>query len=174
MIRRAHINDAQALAHMAEHAFRETFTADNNATDMEAYCAKAFGAEIQRQEIQDPNCATLLVEKEGELVAFAQIRLHAPKDCVPADHPSELHRLYVVKAWHGRGVAQKVMTEALSTAVNAGADHVWLGVWEHNPRAIAFYNKYGFKVVGEHTFQFGSDPQRDLVMMTAVDPSLFV
>jgi len=41
---------------------------------------------------------------------------------------------------------------------------VWLGVWEHNPRAIAFYRKWGFEAVGEHVFVVGTDPQRDLVM----------
>ncbi|MEL6322107.1 MAG: N-acetyltransferase, partial [Cyanobacteria bacterium J06626_14] len=76
------------------------------------------------------------------------------------------------KEWHGRGVAHKLMAKILSTASDAGADHIWLGVWEHNPRAIAFYGKYGFRVVGEHTFQFGSDPQRDLVMMAEVNTSL--
>lgn len=169
IIRPAHLDDSKVLAHLAEHTFRETFTTENNLTDMEFHCAKNFGTEIQRQEILDPSCTTILAEVEGQLVAFAQVRLHSPKECVSADHPSELHRLYVGKEWHGRGVAHKIMATILSTAADAGADHIWLGVWEHNPRAIAFYCKYGFRIVGEHIFQFGSDPQRDLVMVAEVN-----
>ncbi|MEM9905465.1 MAG: GNAT family N-acetyltransferase [Cyanobacteria bacterium P01_D01_bin.44] len=171
-IRRAHLDDSEILANLAERTFRETFTTENNLTDMEHHCAKNFGTEVQQQEILDPNCATLLAEVEDQLVAFAQVRLHSPKDCVSADHPSELHRLYVEKEWHGKGVAHKIMSKLLSTAANAGADYIWLGVWEYNPRAIAFYGKYGFKVVGEHIFQFGSDPQRDLVMVAEVNESI--
>lgn len=170
-IRQAHSDDSEALAHIAKRTFRDTFETEDNLADTEFHCSENFGTEIQRQEILDSNCATLLAEVKDQLVAFAQVRLHSPKDCIAADHPSELHRLYVEKEWHGRGVAHKLMSKILSIASDAGADHVWLGVWEHNPRAIAFYGKYGFRVVGEHIFQFGSDPQRDLVMVAEVDKS---
>lgn len=168
-IRLATINDAEALAQLAERTFRDTFTDANNFTDMELYCAKTFAMEIQRQEILDPNCETILAEIETQPVAFAQVKRYAPKECVAAKGPSELYRLYVSKEWHGQGVAQEVMVQVFSTAAHAGANHIWLGVWEDNPRAIAFYRKYGFNVVGEHIFQFGNDPQRDLIMMAEVN-----
>ncbi len=171
-IRQAQPEDSKTLAHIAKHTFRETFSTENNLNDMEFHCSNNFGEEIQRQEILDPNRATILAEVEDRLIAFAQVRLHSPKECVAADHPSELHRLYVRKEWHGQGVAHRLMAKILSTAADAGADRIWLGVWEHNPRAIAFYGKYGFSVVGEHIFQFGSDPQRDLVMMAEISESL--
>ena len=167
-LRQAHPDDSEALAHLAEHTFRETFATENNLTDMECYCSKNFGTEIQRQEILDANCVTILAEVEDQLVGFARVRLHVPKACVAAERPSELHRLYVEKEWHGRGVAHKLMSKILSTALDSGADRIWLGVWEHNPRAIVFYNKYGFRTVGEHIFQFGSDPQRDLVIVAYI------
>jgi len=171
-IRRAQVDDAAALARLAEHTFRETFTTADNLTDMTLYCAKTFAMEIQRQEILSSNRVTLLVEVSGQLIAYAQIRLHAPKDCVVANHPSELQRLYVEKAWHGRGVAHQIMAQVLSVAASAGSDQLWLGAWEHNPRAIAFYRKYGFSIVGEHIFQFGHELQRDLVMKTPIPKPL--
>lgn len=62
-----------------------------------------------------------------------------------------------------------MMSEVLAMVKSDGADCIWLGVWEHNPRAIAFYQKYKFKTVGEHIFQMGDDPQRDLIMALAFD-----
>ncbi|NEQ53743.1 MAG: GNAT family N-acetyltransferase [Leptolyngbya sp. SIO3F4] len=172
-IRQAQPNDAEAVAHLAEQTFRDTFTLDNNLTDMDLHCTKHFGTEIQRQEILDTNSVTILAEEEKQLIGFAQVRLHSPKECVSADRPSELRRLYVSKEWYGRGIAHKIMSQILSTAAQARADYIWLGVWEHNPRAMAFYRKYGFKVVGEHVFQFGKEQQRDLVMVTEVN-ELFI
>lgn len=168
MVRRAEPDDAEALAHLAERTFRDTFATENNPIDMDLYCAESFGTEIQRQEILDANYVTLLAEVERQLVAFVQVRLQSPKACVVADRPSELYRLYVSSEWHGRGVAHDLMAHVLSTAAHAGADSIWLGVWEHNPRAIAFYRKYGFRVVGEHGFQFGRELQHDLIMVTEV------
>jgi ribosomal protein S18 acetylase RimI-like enzyme len=45
-----------------------------------------------------------------------------------------------------------------------GSGVAWLGVWEHNPRAITFYGKLGFVACGEQVFPLGNDPQRDIVM----------
>ena len=65
---------------------------------------------------------------------------------------------------HGKGVAQRLMNECLTSARDMGARYIWLGVWERNPRAIAFYRKAGFQEIGEQYFQLGSDRQRDIVM----------
>jgi ribosomal protein S18 acetylase RimI-like enzyme len=71
----------------------------------------------------------------------------------------------VQRGWHGRGVAQALMARVVAEAVAAGANTLWLGVWEHNHRARAFYGKCGFADVGEHVFLFGTDPQTDRVMV---------
>ena len=87
-----------------------------------------------------------------------------------AARPAEIQRIYVAREWHGRGAAQALMAEALRLAGSGGADAVWLGVWERNPRAIAFYRKLGFVENGDHVFPLGDDPQRDVVMVLPVEP----
>jgi ribosomal protein S18 acetylase RimI-like enzyme len=76
----------------------------------------------------------------------------------------EIVRFYVDRPWHGRGVAQTLMAAAASMARAAGARTLWLGVWERNERAIAFYRKSGFADVGTKIFVLGTDHQRDLVL----------
>jgi ribosomal protein S18 acetylase RimI-like enzyme len=173
LVRQATVDDADALARLAKSTFMEMFVAENSKADMDLHCKKHFSADIQRHEILDPNCATIVADLDDELVAFAQVRLYSPKQGISAERPSELHRLYVSTKWHGKGVAHQTMSRALATAAHSGADYIWLGVWEHNPKAIAFYRKYGFKVVGEHVFKMGEDPQRDLVMALEIDKQRF-
>jgi diamine N-acetyltransferase len=163
-LRRATAADSIALAEIAEQTFRETFGSMNDESDVDAHCIENFGVELQLKEIEDSNVVTILVEVDDALAGFAQIRLYSPKHCVPTKHPSELHRIYISRLFHGLGIAQEMMREIFKVAKQTSSDCIWLGVWEQNPRAINFYEKYDFKVVGEHTFQFGSDPQRDLVM----------
>jgi ribosomal protein S18 acetylase RimI-like enzyme len=62
------------------------------------------------------------------------------------------------------------MRAVLETVRTVGSDRIWLGVWERNGRALAFYRKFGFEVFGDHVFQFGRDPQRDLIMALEVAP----
>ncbi len=168
VIRRAKASDASALANLAERTFRDTFSAQNMVTDIDFHCASNFGTEIQGREILDPNCVTLLAEVDEALSAYAQVRLRSHQQCVLAERPCELLRLYVSGEFLGRGLAHELMPEILATAASSDADVIWLGVWEENPRAIAFYRKYGFEIVGAHEFRLGEEIQRDLVMAVAV------
>lgn len=168
VIRRATIADALQLAQLAERTFVETFGEYNTPEDLAAHVSSAFGEGIQGAEIVDPNCVTLLCHVDEALAGFAQLRWdHAPP-CVSASSPGEIHRFYVDSAWHGLGVAQTLMRAAIDEFSVRGNDVVWLGVWEHNPRAQAFYKKVGFNEVGEHTFVVGTDPQRDVIMVRAM------
>lgn len=158
IIRRATPPDAAALAELAARTFSDTFAAQNRPEDIEAYLAKAYGEVQQRREIEDPSIVTLLVDDDA-LVAFAQLRgSHS-------DHGDvELARFYVDREHHGRGIAQMLMRAAFDAARDLGGATVWLGVWEHNARAIRFYEKCGFRDTGSQPFILGSDVQTDRVM----------
>lgn len=156
--------DAALLAALAERTFRDAFAAANSAADIDAHCASSFGPNRQLAEINDPEWTTLVAADDETLVGFGQLRWSDPPACVSGAKPREISRLYIDKAFHGRGLAAKLMAALLQRAAAAGADVAWLGVWEHNPRALAFYRKSGFKEVGEHSFLLGSDRQCDIVM----------
>jgi ribosomal protein S18 acetylase RimI-like enzyme len=167
-IRHARRGDAGPLAKLAEATFRSTFAASNTPQNMDRHCSASYSEAIQGQEIARPDMLTFLCEEGAELVGFAQLRWGDAPGCVVANAPSEVQRLYVIDAWHGRGVARDLMNACLDEVLRRGSDVVWLGVWERNPRAIAFYKKYGFEEVGAHVFPLGDDPQRDLVMARPV------
>lgn len=156
--------DAPALAALAARTFRDTFGADNRPEDLALHLATAYGPEQQAREIEDPVMITLVADVAGTLVAFAQLRRGAAPMCVTGPAPIEIQRFYLAAEWHGRGLAQTLMAQALDTARAAGAETIWLGVWERNPRAIAFYRKAGYADVGAHSFVVGSDPQTDRIL----------
>lgn len=168
MTRKAQVRDAGVLAEFAEATFRATFGAVNTAENMALHCRNSYSAQIQATEIVDPAMVTLLSEDDGKLIAYAQLRWGEVPHCVAANAAGEIQRLYVAADWHGKGVAQELMAACIGEIQQRGADAVWLGVWEHNPRAIAFYRKFGFVEVGDHTFPLGHDLQRDIVMVRSV------
>ncbi len=165
-IRIARITDAAALANLAQKTFRDTFSKENNPENMDAYCASAYGTAIQAQELQQADLEVFLVEKDTKLIAYAYLREKA-NPSIQAEKPLEIQRFYVDSNWHGQGVAQTLMQALLERAKICGADTLWLGVWERNPRAKRFYEKHGFLEVGSHVFQLGDDPQRDLIFARA-------
>lgn len=173
VIRTATVHDAAAWSDFAHRVFLDTFGPNNNPDDLAEYMRGAFTHEQQRQVLEDPLNTCLLAECDGELAGYTLLRPGAYGESdeqtdarlLHAARPFEIQRFYVDHAFHGRGVAQQMMSEALAHAASLHSDVVWLGVWEHNPRAIRFYEKYGFFKAGAHRFRLGRDIQRDFVMM---------
>ena len=158
------MEDAEALSALARDTFYETFAPSNDPGDMALHLQRAFGVPQQSAELSDPTIVTLIVENDGAPVGYAQVRAAPAPACVTGPDPTELWRFYVARGWHGRGIAQDLMLRVKEEAVGTGARTLWLGVWEKNPRARAFYLKCGFVDVGDHVFLFGTDRQTDLVM----------
>ena len=165
VIRAGEAGDAPALAELAARTFRETFAADNRPEDMALHLAHAYGTSQQGSELADPNVATLLAEVDGQLAGYAQLRSGATPAHVAGEAPIELWRFYIAQSWQGRGVAQALMQSVESEAYRRGGRTLWLGVWERNERAKAFYAKTGFVDVGAHVFMVGTDPQTDRILV---------
>lgn len=163
-LRRAVPGDAPSLAVLAERTFRDTFGARNSPENVDFHCVKHFSPDIQAREISDRGLVTMLAVENGGFVGFSQLMLAKPQAHVAGERPAELNRLYVIAEQQGKGVAQALMEQAIADATAAGADCLWLGVWEHNPKAMAFYRKFGFEIVGAHPFMLGHERQHDLVM----------
>jgi len=162
-------NDAALLAELGARTFFESFAADNDPEDMRRHLESQFAPKIQLAEIANPALDTLLLrDTAGRAVAFAQLRSGKTTHGVPAEGSIELWRFYVDKSWHGRGIAHALMDAAKARGRRRGARTMWLGVWERNARAQAFYRKHGFEKVGSHVFVVGSDPQTDDVLLCAL------
>ena len=163
-IRRGTLEDAGLLSELGERTFSETFAADNTPEDLAAYIATSFNVAEQTAELEDPASTFLIAEVDGHAAGYAMLHGGEPEEGVEGAKPVELVRLYVSREWLGRGLGEQLMRACIDAARQAGHETIWLGVWERNGRAQAFYRKWNFRPVGEHVFQLGSDLQRDLVM----------
>jgi ribosomal protein S18 acetylase RimI-like enzyme len=165
-IRRATAADAEALAEIGARTFADTFAVDNTPEDMKIFLESTWRPELQRAEILDPGLDTLLAcDAAGAIAGFAQLRAAHPPAGIDVRAPVELKRFYVDRPWHGQGLARRLMEAAERAARARGAREFWLGVWERNERAQAFYRKCGFRKVGTQIFVVGTDPQTDHVML---------
>jgi ribosomal protein S18 acetylase RimI-like enzyme len=167
-IRDATPADAWRLATLAAEAFSDTFGPDNTPGDMAEYLAKAFGESVQRGELDDPRNTVFLAERGSDLVGYAMLREGDAPGVVGDAGAIEIVRLYSFTRWIGSGVGAALMQRCLDEAAARGRRTVWLGVWEHNARAIAFYRRWGFTDVGSQSFQLGTDLQTDRVMSRRV------
>ncbi len=167
-IRLASLSDNVLLAEFGARTFVDTFAQDNTPENMAAYLAASFSPQKQAEELADPLTTFLIAEIDGSPVGYTRLRLGPPPTAITGRQPLEIVRFYSDIAWIGRGVGTALMSACLDFAAQQGCDTIWLDVWEQNARAIAFYQKWGFIVVGAQAFQLGSELQNDLVMQRVV------
>jgi ribosomal protein S18 acetylase RimI-like enzyme len=165
-IRTATLVDASFLAALAERTFRDTFASDNSPDDIDLYARGSFSLDRVRDELVDEMNTFLLALRhgDGQLGGYAKLRTGTADPSVTGPDPVELQRLYVDRGAIGHGVGAALMRASLGAARSAGYRTLWLGVWERNARAIAFYRRWQFEMVGEHLFRLGTDNQTDLIM----------
>ena len=135
---------------------------------MRRHLESALSPHLQLREIEDPTLDTLLASPmaAGAGLASRSCERDSASEGVPEHGSIELWRFYVDKSWHGQGVARGAHGRRSKRSARVAARAtLWLGVWERNARAQAFYRKYGFGKVGTQVFVVGSDPQTDDVML---------
>lgn len=168
IFRRAVVGDASALSSFAARCFEDTFGPESKSSDMEAYLAKAFSPGVQAAEIADSAAIVILATDDSPLDRQFAGYAHL----ITRNTDIELKRLYLDAPWKGRGLAARFMDRIREEARQCGAERPWLTVWTQNHRAIAFYEKSGFRVSGSETFMLGEDAQTDHVMEMAVSPAI--
>ncbi|MCA1590245.1 MAG: GNAT family N-acetyltransferase [Acidobacteria bacterium] len=169
-IRQASLDDAHVLTDLAYKTFWDAFAhhPENSAQDTADYMRQAFSVEQTTSELNDSKNLFLIAEIEGEPAGYAKLSFDRIEPGITAEKPVELARLYSHQCYLGEGVGQALMDECFLRAYDAACDVMWLGVWEFNPRARRFYEKNGFRHVGQHTFQLGADAQIDLLMQKEI------
>ena len=168
-IRPAAPADAPALADLARRTFVATFGHLYPETDLTSFLEGAYSETHQRRELEDPLWVTLLAERDGVPLGYAQVVLDHPAPGLPAlPAPMELNRFYLEKEAHGSGLANTLMEAVVQAARDHGGRTLWLGVWEHNHRARAFYERWGFTYAGEHFFQVGTKADTDHILVRAL------
>ena len=164
-IRPATPEDAATLADLGARTFRETFMGICSPEDLSAYVAGAYGEAIQRAELADPARPGLVLDIAGIPSGFVQLRLGHREPCVTGKRPAELQRIYLLRSAQGGGRGAALMEASVDLAHSRGADLLWLGVWENNVKALAFYARCGFREAGDHIFRIGQQIDRDLILV---------
>ena len=156
IIRAATLADAPALAAFGIKTFFETFGHLYPEGDAAFFTTQRFSLARTREDISEVGRFIQLVLVDDQIVGFLDCGALGLPILNPAVQSVELYRLYVDVAAKGTGLAQELMTIALNWARSMHASSLYLGVYHDNARALAFYKKYGFEIVGAYQFRVGN------------------
>lgn len=165
-IRRILIAEAPALSKMAKQTFYDTFTGTCTEEDMQAFLEQYYNLEQIKKELSNQDDYCFFAAINGEPVGYIRFTEDSSNFAEVNKWKSlELKRLYILKEYHGKGIAQKLIEFFIAFADEYQYELAWLGVWEYNFRAQKFYSKYGFINSGHtHDFPIGDTPQTDIYL----------
>lgn len=169
-MRRARVEDAEALAVLKRRTFYETFVdgpvaIPYSAENLALFEAKAYSLDTIVAELRDPRRAQWVAEAgNGELAGYAHVgpcKLPHPE---ASPEQGELYQLYVGSEWQGCGLGHALLKAALDWLEETMPGPVWLGVFSENYRAQAVYAARGFVKVGEYEFKVGDHRDHEFIM----------
>jgi ribosomal protein S18 acetylase RimI-like enzyme len=131
---------------------------------MDAYLAASFSHPQIESELNARSSRFILAYQGHQLVGYIRLFESDVPQVVTGLKPVELVRIYVDPDLIGGGCGSALMARGLEEARRLEYETIWLGVWEKNQRAIQFYRKWGFEVVGGLDFVLGTDVQHDFLM----------
>ena len=162
VFRSAALDDAPRISEVFQQSFMDTFGHLYRAEDLAEFLATK-GADAFRRDLEDSRFEVIAAEHDGQLIGY--VKLGPPE--LPVETPPdtiEVRQLYVLKRWHGSGVARELMDRALDLVREKQARHVQLSVYVDNHRARRFYERYGFHAVGRYDFMVGSHADEDIIL----------
>ena len=168
IIRKVLASEVDALQQISRITFSQTFEAHNSAEDMADYLDKAYALEKLIQELNNHQSEFYFACIKNEVVGYLKINVGEAQTELKDLNAFEIERIYVDAAYLGKRIGQLLFEKALTLAKEKNASYVWLGVWEENHRALAFYHKNGFVPFDKHLFKLGNDEQIDILMKLTI------
>jgi ribosomal protein S18 acetylase RimI-like enzyme len=170
VIRRATLEDTDALSRIGRETFVETFGHLYPAEDLTDFLEQAYGLERTKADLADPDKASWIVEADGKVVGYALAGPSALPHPDVAPRDGELKRLYVRKALQGSGTGSRLLAQALDWLEARGCKRIWIGVWSQNHGAQRLYSRVGFKKVGEYEFPVGRVRDQEFILVRTAQP----
>ena len=161
---RLQANDLHELMEISRSTYEITFASANTPENMKAYLDRAFNEAQLAKELAEPETEFYFAKAGEETLGYIKINMGQAQTDLKEDEGLEVERVYVLHEHQGKKIGKSMLDFAIATARERGKAYVWLGVWEHNKPARAFYDRYGFREIGSHPFVMGDDVQTDFVL----------
>lgn len=157
-------DDIPRLRDIAIRIFRDTFTHLNTPENLEAFLERDYSIDSFLKEFAEPGSRYFFISDNDKPAGYLRLRKNKEVYHLLGPNTIEIHRLYVDPEWHGKKVGDQLMQFSIDVGKQDKCDWIWLGVWENNPRAQRFYEKWGFERFSEHDFFMGAEKQTDWLL----------
>ncbi|WP_203248781.1 GNAT family N-acetyltransferase [Sporosarcina beigongshangi] len=158
------LEDSRELQEISYETFNETFQHQNSPENMNAYLERAFNLKQLEKELSNPSSQFYFIYLNNEVAGYLKVNTNEAQSEEMDNESLEIERIYIRYKFQKHGLGKCLLNKAIEISIESKKSKIWLGVWEKNENAIAFYKKIGFVQTGAHSFYMGDEEQTDLIM----------
>ena len=163
-IKKCTIEELPKLLEISYETFNETFKNQNSPENIKAYLKRAFNLKQLEKELSNISSQFFFLYFNNEVAGYLKVNINDAHPEEIGDESLEIERVYIKSKFQKNGFGNNLLNKAVEIAMECKKKRIWLGVWEKNENAIAFYKKMGFVQTGAHAFYMGDEEQIDLIM----------
>ncbi|ALC83718.1 MULTISPECIES: GNAT family N-acetyltransferase [Bacillus] len=164
-LKKCTLEDSRKLQEISYETFNETFKHQNSPENMNVYLERAFNLKQLEKELSNISSQFFFVYFNNEVAGYLKVNTNDAQSEEMGDESLEIERIYIKNRFQKHGLGKYLLNKAKEIAMESNKKKIWLGVWEKNENAIAFYKKMGFVQTGAHSFYMGDEEQMDLIMI---------
>lgn len=163
-IKKCTLEELHTLQEISYETFNETFKHQNSPENMNAYLERAFNLKQLEKELSNISSQFFFVYFKNEVAGYLKVNTNDAQSEEMGNESLEIERIYIKNKFQKHGIGKYLLNKAMEIAMERNKKEIWLGVWEKNENAIAFYKKMGFVQTGTHSFYMGDEEQIDFIM----------
>lgn len=164
LIKECSLDDLIDYQKISCQTYYETFAGMNTQATMQAYLEEAFNLEKLRSEWLNEASFFYFIFYNEQLAGYMKLNECKAQTDIKDPLSLEVERIYVLNDFQGNGLGRQLMDKAVALAKAHKLNYLWLGVWEHNKKALSFYQRHNFYKIGSHDFIMGDEIQTDYLM----------
>lgn len=162
------VEDLNELQAMSILTFTDTFKNQNTEEDLRNYLQDAYNSPQLTSELENRDTSFYFLKKKDETLGYIKLNINGAQSESILENALEVERIYIMSNHKRHGYGSQLIEFAEERAQVLERSEIWLGVWEKNIQAIAFYEKKGYEKIGEHSFFMGEDEQTDYIMKKVI------
>ena len=144
--------DYNSIVSIGKISVAESHKDSCSAEVMNEFLRRNYNSHAIKEELNDINNIYYLINYDNKPVGFSKIVLNAKHSNIVAENVTKLDRIYLLKQFYGLKLGLELLNFNIQLSRNNNQSGIWLYTWIGNDRAIDFYRKAGFTIIGSHNY----------------------
>jgi len=159
--------DSALVSEIGRDTFLESHGHSASPEDVSNYVAEKYSEAVLRQELSDPKNIYYIIYHDKRPAGYSKIIFNLPYENSPVQNIAKLERIYLLKEFYDLKLGMELLQFNIELSKKNDQAGIWLYVWKENPRAVNFYIKAGFEIIGSHDFKISethSNPNHQMLL----------